>query len=176
MPSKTNEKIFVRDPSNQIDYFLVSLYEDVLLFCESKRFDSLSNTSIISKEFKGYLNEIQFFEYNDTNKVQIGNFENSSNKWFLKKTIKVGSLNNKIIFVSSGNKIKSLLKHIRNAFAHNLIIIDGGNVIMGDFVLGKKKQIDMGRPTMLGRVSIENFELIINAINKIAKNNGKNNE
>lgn len=176
MPSKTNEKIFVRNSSNQLDALLVSLYEDVLLFCESKRWDSLSNTSIISKEFKGYLNGIQFFDYNDTKTVQKGNFENSSKKWFLKKTIKAGCLNNKIIFVSSGNKIKSLLKHIRNAFAHNLIVIDRENVIMGDFVVGKKKQIDMERPTMLGCVSEENFKLIINAIKKIAENNGKNNE
>lgn len=170
---RTNEDVFKRSSKNGVEDLLSLLYENVLLFCESNRLDTLSYANIDSKEFKGYLNGMSFFEYNDTKKVQKGYFENPSKKWFLKKTISAEVLNNKIIFVSTGNKIKCLLKHIRNAFAHNLIVIDEGNVILGDFVVGKKKQINMDRPTMLGRVSVENFKLIINAIKKIADNNEK---
>lgn len=169
----TNDTVFIRSSKNEIGDLLTLLYEDVLLLSESKRLESLSYANIDSKEFKGYLNGIPFFEYNAPKKVQKGYFENPSKKWFIAKTVDVNNLNNKIVFVSTGNKIKCLLKHIRNAFAHNLIVMDGENVILGDFVVRKKGQIDVSHPTMLGKMSTENLKLIINAIKKTADNNGK---
>ena len=93
-----------------------------------------------------------------------------SKRWTISDNINVIQLDGKIIFTSSGNKIISLLKHIRNAYAHNLVVLDDKYVIIGDFLTKNNKPI-FNQPTMLGRITLENFEELIKSIKSLANEN-----
>lgn len=174
---RSNEVVFSRSSCNNInENMLKTLYEDVLLFCESPAFNTLKSLNITSKEFKGYLGNIWPFDYlsNSSKKTETkSSFETKIKRWYINRDIKVVDIHEKIIFVSTENKLMGLLKHIRNAFAHNLIVVEGQNVLLSDFVTTKKGNINWAKPTMLGNISVDNLNIIINAIKQTTKNHGK---
>lgn len=167
---KNNSQIFIRTVVSQLkDGMLNILYDKVLLLCESSEIEKLKGFSIIGKEFTGPIKGKLKFEYNNSAKMEKGNFVSAKSKWQISSNVNVSKLENRICFTTSGNKIISLLKHVRNAFAHNMIIIDGNNIIIGDFISSKRGP-NIGTPTMLGHMSINNFKLLINTIYNAAIN------
>lgn len=157
------ENIFPRTPVHDIDELAEYLYKNVLLICESSGIDDLIGVRIDSKLFNNPLKSKVKFIYNNTQKI---NKAQKSCKRILPNTISVNELDNKIYFVPKRNKIISLLKHIRNAFAHNLVVLDEDHIILGDF-LSNKNGLIFSQPTMLGRISKENLKLLVTTIGKL---------
>lgn len=164
-----NKNIFVRSSVQDIGELANYFYEEILLLCESDEINNLKGSNITGKAFKDKIENKIKLEYNDTSKkIYLGNFELKINKWILNKNLNVKGFNNKICYVSSGNKIISLIKHLRNAFAHNMIVIEDNRIIVGDF-LSKKNSPNFESPTMLGNITIENFKLLIDTIKSLKK-------
>lgn len=163
---KTYKEIFVRSSKPQDLGELLNEFYSILLLCESSE---LSNIKINSSSFtKSITNKVKLIHNHDIDhfiKTKIG----KSERWILKPQIDLENLENEIYFVSGKSKFKKLLKHLRNAFAHNLIVIDKGYFVIGDFLL-RKNESDFNSPTMLGRVSEENFKSLIESIKSLINN------
>jgi len=165
--NKSNLDFFIRSSistfsTNDSHIRLVNeLYEKILLICESVELNKiLSDIKSLKRRFNNKV-ELKYRRISEAQTSDV--FTTAKLNWYIKNDVKVWKLENKILFVSTKeNALQSLIKHIRNAFAHNRIIIDGDYISLGDFCNDKDK-----RTTMLGRMTIENFELLINTINDI---------
>jgi len=165
--NKSNLDFFVRSSKstfstdNRHIELVNDLYEKILLLCESAEIKKISSAP---QNLKRLLDKKVELKYRRMSKAMLSDdFTTTKMNWYIKKDVEVWKLDNKILFVSvEDNALQSLIKHIRNAFAHNRIIIDGDYISLGDFCNDKDK-----RTTMLGRMTIENFELLINTINGI---------
>ncbi len=160
------EDVFTRTPVHDIDEFAEYLYKNVLLICESSDINHLIGAQIVSKAFKNPLKNKVNYIYKEIYKIDETK-KNSKN--ILSNAIPVNELDNKIYFVPINNKIISLLKHIRNAFAHNLVVLDKDYIILGDFLSNKNKLV-FSQPTMLGRISKDKLKLLITTIGKLRNN------
>ena len=159
MKSDKNNKIFIRTSTNDIGDLVTLLYEKVLLFCESDEIKKIEGRKITEKVFTKNINGQITLIYNTTKPP----FKKSSRNKIIDKTVDVKTLNNTIYYVPTKNKLVSLLKHLRNAFAHNLVIVNNDSVIIGDFLKNSDK------PTMLGKLSKKNLKLLINTIYLLKK-------
>ncbi len=165
MKVQTCDSIFKRSLKGTGD--LANLvYNDVLLLHESSEINKLKGVDITKKEI--LKSNISAVHHNLT-KYRSFFYKKKNLHWYVKNTIEVQKLENQIFYVSSTPLIISLLRHLRNAFAHNLLVLDHDYIIMGDFD-GKNNKPDFNCPTMLGRISIENFKLLVETIKSSTKN------
>ncbi len=170
-------KVFTRSTIPIEDKDLINyLYEEVLLFYESEDFCKLNNCNISSNPFKQEIKQIKYIHSENPKDFETC-FVKRGNNNCLNQTINVKELDNQLFFVSSGNKAKYMIKHIRNAFSHNLLLIeddkdivltDDKNIILGDF-LANGNQPDFNSPTMLCRMSIKNLKVLIKTIKSMTK-------
>ena len=164
MANNSYEKTFPRT-TKYIGKLADYLYKDVLLYCESDNINKLKGADITSKKFQIPIKGEILLDY----KSHI--VRSRGAKSYLDSSIVVGNLNNEILFIPTGNKLVSLIKHIRNAYAHNLVIIDLNDakyVIIADF-LTHKNGVDFTKPTMLGRLSKDNLKFLIEQVKSLSK-------
>lgn len=153
-----------RKSINQLDDLLLkTLYEDVLLLCETEE-------KLISNKTKAP----QWVDFEKSNKVKLVHNHEKAKGMF--KTSKEGFLtidskyaqqdiSDTIIFTNTQNRVfSSLFSHIRNAFAHNQIFIGGEYITMYDR-LNQKSPVF----TMIAHVKIEVLKELIETIKNIKK-------
>lgn len=137
------------------------MYENVLLYCESDDISGLSNNT----QEKNYIQFIKEngieLEYNaKTKKARKAKSYNLLNT-YLAPSVTSKDIQDKIIFTATQNKVfKSLFFHIRNAFAHNQIKIDGDYVLMYD-KLPPSKNKTTDKMTMIGHIKKETLRNLI---------------
>lgn len=130
MATNTYGKVFLRS-TNHIGELADYLYKEVLLYCESDEINKLKGADITSNKFKNPIKGKILLDY----KSHIIRLRGA--KSYLNSSIVVRKLNDEILFITTGNKLASLIKHVRNAYAHNLVVIDKNDdkyVIIGDFL------------------------------------------
>lgn len=151
-----------RTPQNQIAELLHTLYEDVLLLCECDEQPIKNNTK--AKKWTRFLN---------SNKIDViynhigekGKFQSNQKGLFIASKYAKENICDKIIFTNIKNKVFScLFSHIRNAFAHNQIFVEGEYVIMYDRLSQNSSVF-----TMIGHVKIEVLKELIKIIKNIKK-------
>ena len=167
MAINTYGKVFLRS-TNHIGELADYLYKEVLLYCESDEVDNLIGVSDVNSNFISSLqNKI---ELDKSSEVAVSTKQKRPKN--LNDTIKINGLDNKIHLISSINNLAvDTLRHIRNAYAHNLVVIDendDGYVIIGDF-LTNRHSIDFTKPTMLGRLSIDNLKFLVEQAKSLSK-------
>lgn len=149
-----------RTSQNQIRELLHTLYEDVLLLCECD--EQLIKNKTSAKKWKRFL---------DSNKIDVihnhieekGKFQSYKKDLIIVPKYAKEEICDKIIFTNIKNRVFScLFSHIRNAFAHNQIFVEGEYVIMYD-KLNKKSLVF----TMIGHVKIEVLKELIKTIKNI---------
>lgn len=153
-----------RKPINQLDDLLLkTLYENVLLLCEAEE-------KLINNNTKAP----QWIEFEKNNKVKL--IHNHEIEKGMFKTSKEGILtingkyakqdiSNTIIFTNKQNHVFSgLFSHIRNAFAHNQIFVDGEYITMYDR-LNQNSSVF----TMIAHIKIEVLKELIETIKNIKK-------
>ncbi len=151
-----------RKSINQLDDLLLkTLYEDVLLLCETEG-------NLISNKTKAP----QWVEFEKSNKVKFVHNHKKEKGMF--KTSKEGilTINSKyaqqnisdtIIFTNKKNHVfSSLFSHIRNAFAHNQIFIENEYIIMYDRLNQNSSSF-----TMITHIKIETLKELIKTIKSI---------
>lgn len=158
-----------RTDKNLLGELAKFLYEEVLLFCESDSFSSLKNVTS-NKNYQDFKKSHNLtLVYNSD--AESGKFTLSRTKDYngkqtllLKTKFAKEDISDKIIFCSIKNRVfTSLFKHIRNAFAHNQIRIDGDHIIMYDSIKPK------GGKTMIAHVSIKDIKDLIICLKSIEK-------
>ncbi len=159
--SSSNSQVLSND---NILYF----YKEILLLCEKED---------IEAKFKGCkINDSRITRLKDIKIVYNPNLQDFleplqkegkidksfrlSNFKCVIRDVDVEGLDNMIIFVdSSEHKLLSLMKHFRNAFAHNRIVIKDDYIMCVDSPSSNFKDI-----TMIARLTLENFSLLIDAV------------
>lgn len=154
-----------RKSINQFDDSLLkTLYEDVLLFCETeKKLISNNTRSTKWKEFVKsnqlqlvYNHEVEkgMFKLQKTNNIEHVVIDSKYTKQDILDTI---------VFISKKNRVfTSLFSHIRNAFAHNQIFIEDEYVIMYD-----RLNQDSSVFTMIAHIKIDVLKELIKTIKSI---------
>ena len=161
MTQSTYEQFFPRS-NNHIGEIADYLYKEVLLYCESDEIAKLKGANITSNSLTKSINGRIMLDYNSHVVRSLGKKPHLSNSINLQK------LNNEIHFTTTGNKLISLMEHIRNSFAHNLVVIDNNDVVLGDF-LTYRNGINFAKPTMLGRLSIADLKFLISQAKSLSK-------
>ena len=153
---------FQHNPQNVLGDLATFLYKEVLLYCESDDISGLSNDT----------NAKAYDQFKKKNKIELvynqgknpaGFKKVSKNKEiYLDKNYADQDIQDKIIFTATQNKVfKSFFSHIRNAFAHNQIKIDGDYLQMYD-KLSSSTNRATNKMTMIGHIKKETLkELII---------------
>ena len=154
-----------RKSINQFDDLLLkTLYENVLLLCETEEKLISNNTrSTKWKEFVKF-NQLQLV-YN--NKAEKGMFKlqktNNIEHVVIDSKYTKQDISDTIVFTSKKNRVfTSLFSHIRNAFAHNQIFIEDEYVIMYD-----RLNQDSLSFTMIAHIKIEVLKELIETIKTI---------
>ena len=161
MTQSTYEQFFPRS-TNHIGEIADFLYKEVLLYCESDKIAGLKGKNNINNNFLSLLQGKVILD--KSSKVVI-----SAKPHYLDGTIDVKGLDNIIHLVSSTQNLAiDVLRHIRNACAHNLVVIDNDYVIIGDF-LTHRSGINFAKPTMLGRLTIANLKFLISQAKSLSK-------
>ncbi len=159
--ANTYSNIFQRS-SNHIGSLADYLYKEVLLFIESDDVTTLKGINDINKSYISLLQGEVLLDH-------LSEIVVSAKPQHLKDTIDVENLNDVIHLVSSTQNLAvDVLKHIRNAFAHNLVVMEDKDVAIGDF-LTKRHNIDFNRPTMLGRLSIKKLKFLVKQAKSLSK-------
>ena len=153
-----------RNPISQLDDLLLkTLYENVLLLCEAEEKLICNNTKAS-----------QWVKFEKSNKVRL--IHNHEKEKEIFKTSKDGILtidskytqqdiSDTIIFTNKQNHVFSgLFSHIRNAFAHNQIFVDGEYITMYDR-LNQNSSVF----TMIAHIKIEVLKELIETIKNIKK-------
>lgn len=152
-----------RKSTNQLGDLLTTLY-DVLLLCETEE-KLISNNTKAPKW-------VQFVKSNQVSLIHSHKIINGVFK--IQKTDNVEHLviNGKyakeeitdtIVFVNKKNNVfSSLFSHIRNAFAHNQIFVEGEYVIMYDLLKPESTAF-----TMIAHVKIEVLKELIKTIKEL---------
>lgn len=159
---------FQRNPQNVLGDFATFLYKEVLLYYESDDISGLSNGA----QEKSYIQFIKEngieLEYNaKTKKVRKAKSYNLLNT-YLAPSVTSQDIQDKIIFTAIKNKVfKSLFFHIRNAFAHNQIKIDGDYVHMYDKLSPSNTKTQTAKMTMIGHVKKETLKKLIICLKSI---------
>lgn len=157
-------QITKRKSTNQLGDLLKTLYEDVLLLSENDEIKLRNKTS--DKKWKQFVKSGQVqLVYND--KEEDGKFKYSKNSKKEILTIRTNysneNISDTIVFTSVKNKVfSSLFSHIRNAFAHNQIFVDGEYVTMYDTINQKSSEF-----TMIAHVKTAVLKELITIINNI---------
>jgi len=157
-------QITKRKSTNQLGDLLKTLYEDVLLLSENDEIKLRNKTS--DKKWKQFVKSGQVqLVYND--KEEDGKFKYCKNNKKEILTIRTNysneNISDTIVFTSVKNKVfSSLFSHIRNAFAHNQIFVDGEYVTMYDTINQKLSEF-----TMIAHVKTAVLKELITIINNI---------
>lgn len=154
-----------RKSINQLDDSLLkTLYEDVLLFCETE--EKLISNNTRSTKWKEFVksNQLQLV-YN--HKVEKGMFKlqktNNIEHVVIDSKYTKQDILDTIVFISKKNRVfTSLFSHIRNAFAHNQIFIEDEYVIMYD-----RLNQDSSVFTMIAHIKIDVLKELIKTIKSI---------
>lgn len=154
-----------RKSINQFDDLLLkTLYENVLLLCETEEKLISNNTrSTKWKEFVKF-NQLQLV-YN--NEAEKGMFKlqktNNIEHVVIDSKYTKQDISDTIVFTSKKNRVfTSLFSHIRNAFAHNQIFIEDEYVIMYD-----RLNQDSSVFTMIAHIKIDVLKELIKTIKSI---------
>lgn len=153
-----------RKSTNQLGDLLKTLYEGVLLLSENDEIKLGNSTS--NKRWK---------EFEKTKKVQLiynhkekeGKFtscKKEKKKHLVINTAYLGEdISDTIIFTSVKNRVFStLFSHIRNAFAHNQIFVDGEDITMYDRLSQQSAEL-----TMIAHVKVDVLKEMIRTIKDI---------
>lgn len=162
-------KPFPRNPQNELGDLATFLYENVLLYCESNDISGLSNDT----SAQGY---IQFIKENkirlkykekikQIKKAKIPDIKNT----YLAPSVVNQNIQDEIIFTTTPRAVfKRLFCHIRNAFAHNQIKIDGDYVLMYDRLPSSTNR-PINKRTMIGHIKEETLKKLIICLKSIKK-------
>lgn len=125
-----------RESANQLGDLLKILYEDVLLLCETEE-KLISNSTKAPKWVQFVKSNQVTLMYN--HKITNGVFKlqkiDKTKHLVIDGAYAKQEINNTIVFVHKQKRVfTSLFSHIRNAFAHNQIFIDGEYVTMYDLL------------------------------------------
>ena len=158
-------KPFPRNPQNVLGDLAKFLYENVLLYCESNDLSGLSNNTH-AKDYTRFIknNKIEL-EYRQNKNSPMFKEIKKSKEVYIDKNYAVQEIQDKIIFTTiPKNVFKNLFNHIRNAFAHNQIKIDGEYVLMYDQLPSSKNKM-----TMVGHIKRETLKNLIICLKSIKK-------
>lgn len=151
-----------KTPTNQLGDLAMFLYDEVLIPCESDIKQSFLAAD--SKKYKQFQKEHSVSLKWESGKEKKRTFTkyvkyNGKKRLYLQLNIYNEDITDKIIFVSNGNTFKSLFSHIRNAFAHNQIWLNGSYVTLCDTLQNKRKNL-----TMVAHVKIEELKELIKCL------------
>ena len=140
------------------------LYEDVLLLCETE--EKLISNNTKAPKWMQFVksNQVSLIHNHDvTNGVfKLQKIDNIEHLVIDGKSAKQ-EINNTIVFVNKQNRVfTSLFFHIRNAFAHNQIFIDGEYLTMYDQLKPTSSVF-----TMIAHVKIDVLKELIKTIKEI---------
>ena len=152
-----------RKPTNQLGDLLTTLY-DVLLLCETEE-KLISNSTKASKWVQFVKSNQVTLMYN--HKITNGVFKlqkiDKTEHLVIDGAYAKQEINNTIIFVHKQKRVfTSLFSHIRNAFAHNQIFIDGEYVTMYDLLKPTSSAF-----TMIAHVNTEVLIELIKTIKEL---------
>ena len=151
-----------RKSTNQLEDLLKTLYEDVLLLSENDEVKLRNNTR--DKRWKQFVKSGQVqLVYN--HEEETGKFVFYKNVLTIESNYSEENISDTIIFTNIRNKVFfSLFSHIRNAFAHNQIFVEGEYITMYDRLTQQSSAF-----TMIAHVKIEALKELIKTIKDIKK-------
>ena len=162
-------KSFPRDSQNVLGDLATFLYEDVLLYCESNDISGLSNDTS-AQDYIQFIkkNKIRLKYKEKTKEIQNANVPNIKST-YLAPSVANQNIQDEIIFTTTPKAVfKSLFCHIRNAFAHNQIKIDGDYVLMYDRLPSSTNR-PTNKRTMIGHIKKETLKNLIIRLKAIKK-------
>ena len=150
-----------RKSINQLDDLLLkTLYEDVLLICETDK--NLISNNTRARKWRKFIesNQIQLI-YNKEAKDE--NFRKTKDTTIISGNLIKQDISDTIVFTSKKKRVFSeLFSHIRNAFSHNQIFIEDEYIIMYD-----RLNQDSLSFTMIAHIKIEVLKELIETIKTI---------
>ena len=152
-----------RKPTNQLGDLLTTLY-DILLLCETE--EKLICNKTQSPKWAQFVksNQVSLIH---SHKVKDGVFKlhktDNEKHLVLNGQYVKQDITDTIVFVNKKNYVfSSLFSHIRNAFAHNQIFVEGEYVIMYDRLKPESNAF-----TMIAHVKIEVLKELIKTIKEL---------
>lgn len=148
-----------RKSTYQLGDLLTTLY-DVLLLCETEEKLKHNNTKAPQWVQFVKLNQVSLIH---SHKVINGVFTSQKEHLVINGQYVKQDITDTIIFVNKKNHVfSSLFSHIRNAFAHNQIFVEGEYVIMYDRLKPESNAF-----TMIAHVKIEVLKELIKTIKEL---------